>query len=85
MTEPFTPRMQINGEPASADDLRLLVATNYGHFTAMRVENGCVRGLAFHLDRLEHGTRALFGTSIDRAYLRGLLRRALAGETRALS
>ena len=29
-----------------------LALTNYGHFTTMRVEDGRVRGLGMHLDRL---------------------------------
>ena len=29
------------------------VATNYGHFTSMRVVDGCVRGLDLHLERLD--------------------------------
>src|SRR5206468_8824204 len=72
------PRIEINGEPASADDLRHLVQTNYGHFTAMRVENGGVRGLDLHLDRLDAATHELFGTTLDLQRMRGYLRHAIA-------
>jgi len=75
-----TPRIELNGAPASADDLRHLVQTNYGHFTAMRVEEGSVRGLDLHLHRLDAATRELFGTSLDRATVRSYLRHAIAGE-----
>lgn len=68
----------LNGEPASADDLRHLVQTNYGHFTVFRVESGGVRGLDLHLDRLQLATRELFGSELDRERVRGYLHRAVA-------
>ncbi|MBS0285040.1 MAG: aminotransferase class IV [Proteobacteria bacterium] len=67
------------------DDLRHLVQTNYGHFTAMRVEDGCVRGLDLHLDRLRSATRELFGSELDRERVRGYLRYALNGAAGAWS
>ncbi len=73
------PRIELNGAPASADDLRHLVQINYGHFTAMRVEDGGVRGLDLHLDRLDAATRELFGTSLERDIVRSYLRHAIAG------
>ena len=78
-------RVEINGEPANAADLRHLVQTNYGHFTVFRVEAGGVRGLDLHLDRLQHATRELFGSELDRERVRGYLRHAVAGEARELS
>jgi len=75
-------RVEINGEPANAADLRHLVQTNYGHFTVFRVEAGGVRGLDLHLDRLQHATRELFGSELDRERVRGYLRHAVAGEAR---
>lgn len=59
------------------DDLRHCVQTNYGHFTVMRVEDGGVRGLDLHLDRLQAATRELFGSELDRERVRGYLRRVL--------
>lgn len=49
----------------SDDDLRLVALVNYGHFTAMQVRNGAVRGLGLHLERLDRSTRELFGTGLD--------------------
>jgi branched-subunit amino acid aminotransferase/4-amino-4-deoxychorismate lyase len=73
----------LNGAPAGLDDLRHLVQTNYGHFTVMRAEDGCVRGLDLHLDRLQAATRELFGSELDRVRARGYLRHALAGASGA--
>ena len=85
MTEPFVPRLEINGAPASAEDLRHLVQTNYGHFSAMRVENGGVRGLDLHLARIEAATRELFGSAIDPGRVRSCLRHAIAGSSELLA
>ena len=80
-----SPRLELNGGLAGADDLRHLVQTNYGHFTVMRAEDGCVRGLDLHLDRLQVATRELFGSALDRERVRGYLRHALAGAAGAWS
>ena len=78
-------RLEINGEPARAEDLRHLIQTNYGHFSAMQVRGGGIRGLDLHLDRIEHATRALFGAGIERAFVRDCLRHAIAGRDAPLS
>lgn len=80
-----SPRLELNGGPADADDLRHLVQTNYGHFTAMRVEDGSVRGLDLHLDRLQSATRELFGSELGRERVRGYLCHALNGAAGAWS
>jgi len=85
MTEPFIPRLEMNGAPASAEDLRHLVQTNYGHFSAMRVENGGVRGLDLHLARIESATLELFGRPIDRERVRSCLRHAIAESSAPLA
>ena len=72
-------RCELNGRPATADDLRALALTNYGHFTALQANEGGVRGLDLHLARLDAGTRELFGTSLDTELVRARLRTALAG------
>ena len=77
--------LTINGEPAKADDLRWPVATNYGHFTSMRVSAGCVRGLDLHLQRLDASTRFLFDHPFDVEKLRGWLHDALGGDESELS
>ncbi|MEP6483558.1 MAG: aminotransferase class IV [Rudaea sp.] len=78
-------RMLLNGKPASADDLRHLIANNVGHFTSMRVVDGCTRGLDFHLERLARSTREIFGSELDVAALRAFLAAAVNGEGGALS
>jgi branched-subunit amino acid aminotransferase/4-amino-4-deoxychorismate lyase len=78
-------RLHVNGEPASADDLRWLVANNYGHFTSMRVEQGAVRGLDLHLQRLLASTRQLFGSELDSDSVRRYVRTAIDGIDGALS
>ncbi|HEY2394786.1 MAG TPA: aminotransferase class IV family protein [Rudaea sp.] len=85
MTESPVPRVEMNGAPASADDLRHLVQTNYGHFSSMRVENGGVRGLDLHLARIESATRELFGAALDRDRVRQCLRHAVAGSADLLA
>lgn len=72
-------RCELNGQPASAEDLRLPLLTNYGHFTSMQVRDGCVQGLDLHLDRLARATLELFGDGLDTARTRDWMRHALAG------
>jgi branched-subunit amino acid aminotransferase/4-amino-4-deoxychorismate lyase len=38
---------------------------NYGHFTAMQIRRGAVRGLANHLRRVDAAHRELFGHGLD--------------------
>lgn len=60
----------LNGQPATADDLRALALSNYGHFTSMQVRDGAVRGLDLHLQRLKSATRELFDTTLDESRVR---------------
>ncbi|WP_305787054.1 aminotransferase class IV [Symbioplanes lichenis] len=60
-------------------ELRALALTNYGHFTTFRVEDGGVRGLSLHLERLARDCRALFGTTLDLDAVRAQVRREVAG------
>ena len=78
-------RIELNGAPAQAEDLRALVQTNYGHFTSMQVQEGGVRGLGLHLDRLAHATQELFGCELDRELVREYLRQAIANDPRPRS
>ncbi|MEV7870887.1 aminotransferase class IV [Streptomyces sp. NPDC088124] len=75
---------EVDGRPATADDLRLRALDSYGHFTALQVRDGRTRGLAHHLARLDAATRELFGTGLDGEHVRGLLRHAL-GDVRDAS
>jgi branched-subunit amino acid aminotransferase/4-amino-4-deoxychorismate lyase len=56
-----------------------LALTNYGHFTTMRVEDGRVRGLARHLDRLVRDCAMLFGADLSADHVRERVRHAVAG------
>ncbi|WP_207939157.1 hypothetical protein [Actinomadura darangshiensis] len=45
--------IEVDGRPATAEALAHPAIVNYGHFTAMQVRSGRVRGLAAHLRRLD--------------------------------
>ncbi|MCB5166485.1 aminotransferase class IV family protein [Streptomyces bambusae] len=74
---------ELNGEPVGTAQLQSLALTNYGHFTTMRVDDGRVRGLSLHMDRLRRDCRTLFGVDLDTGRVRELARRAVpvAGST----
>ncbi|MFI6519512.1 aminotransferase class IV [Spirillospora sp. NPDC050679] len=69
-------QIQVNGRPAAVEDLLQPAVVNYGHFTAMQLRGGRVRGLDLHLRRLDEGTRDLFGTGLDGERVRDCVRRA---------
>lgn len=69
----------IDGVPASLADLTHAALVNYGAYTSFRVEDGGVRGLDLHLDRLEASALELFGEAVGEARLRELMRRAVEG------
>lgn len=71
---------QIDGEPATVEALAPVLMSNYGAFTSMQVEDGAVRGLDLHLDRLQHEALTLFGVAVPEARLRERMRAALAGQ-----
>ncbi|UOX92161.1 hypothetical protein MUY14_16590 [Amycolatopsis sp. FBCC-B4732] len=73
------PRYELNGDPLGPD-AALAGMVSYGHFTAMQVRDGRVRGLAFHLERLATSTRLLFGTDLDVELVRSYVRQAIDGE-----
>lgn len=72
------PRIEIDGGAATAEQLAYPAVVNYGHFTAMQVRSGAVRGLALHLSRLDAATRELFGTRLDGGLVRARIRHALS-------
>jgi branched-subunit amino acid aminotransferase/4-amino-4-deoxychorismate lyase len=76
--------IEVDGRPATEAGLQLRALDNYGHFTAMQVRGGKVRGLALHLARLDSAHQELFGTGLDGGRVRELLRHAL-GEVRDAS
>jgi len=64
----------LNGSPVTPDQLESLALVNYGHFTSLQVEEGTVRGLSHHLDRLVSDCRVVFGAELDREEIRGYIR-----------
>src|SRR4051794_27900920 len=59
--------------------IETLALTTYGHFTTMLVEDGRVRGLGLHLDRLVRDCATLFAAELCTETLRERIRTALAG------
>ena len=57
--------IEIDGEPASVDQLRSAALSGFGHFTAMQVRDRKVRGFGHHLVRLDAANRELFGAKVD--------------------
>ncbi|WP_328286839.1 aminotransferase class IV, partial [Streptomyces noursei] len=81
-TEPMD---YLNGEPVGVDALKALALTNFGHFTTLRVDDGRVKGLSLHLDRLAADCRTVFDAALDRARVRALLGQAVDGRTGSLA
>ncbi|HEX9032510.1 MAG TPA: aminotransferase class IV [Streptosporangiaceae bacterium] len=73
-------RIEIDGAPPSAEQLRAVALDGYGHFTAMQVRNGRVRGIGRHLDRLTSATSEMFGTALDPALVRDHICHALGDD-----
>lgn len=71
--------IHIDGEPATIEALAPVIVSNYGAFTSIQVEDGAVRGLDLHLDRLRDEALALFGVAVPEARLRERMRAALEG------
>jgi branched-subunit amino acid aminotransferase/4-amino-4-deoxychorismate lyase len=67
--------VEVEGRPVDTDPVP---DGSTGHFTAMQVRHGAVRGLQFHLRRLREANRELFGIGLDEDRVRGLVRRALS-------
>lgn len=72
-------RIEVDGQPATAEQLQHPAVVNYGHYTAMQVRNGRARGLTLHLNRLDAATRELFDAGMDAGRVRDHVRHALAG------
>ncbi|WP_228993474.1 aminotransferase class IV family protein [Streptomyces sp. DH8] len=73
------PYIEFDGRPATEEELRVPALHGFGHFTALQVRSGAVRGLAVHLDRLDRANRELFELPLDGDRVRELVRHALAG------
>lgn len=71
----------LNGKPASPDELLSLALVNIGHFTSMRVDDGSIRGLPLHMERLTKDCKTVWGADLDTARVRDFVRQALDGQT----
>lgn len=72
----------LDGNPVAVDDLLPLALTNTGHFTSMRVsDDGSIRGLELHMERLVRDCKTVFGAGLDTGCVRGYVRRELAGRS----
>lgn len=69
---------EINGAPATPEELQTLALVNYGHFTSMRVDDHRARGISLHLERLVSDCREMFGTELDSDRVRHFVRNAAA-------
>lgn len=68
---------ELDGRPVSPEQLRALALVNLGHFTSLRVDDGGVRGLSLHLERLARDCRTVFESELDTGRVRALVRRAV--------
>jgi branched-subunit amino acid aminotransferase/4-amino-4-deoxychorismate lyase len=71
-----TQYIEIDGRLPDSESMGLALV-GYGHFTYMQVRSHAVRGLDLHLERLERGTRELFGSGLDHDRIRRYVHRAL--------
>ncbi|MFJ5075746.1 aminotransferase class IV [Streptomyces sp. NPDC088553] len=81
MTTP-PPYIEIDGAPAADPGLLATLMSGFGHFTAMQVRDGRVKGLDLHLARLDRATRELFGQELDGKRVRTLITGALEASGR---
>ncbi|MDX2918929.1 MULTISPECIES: aminotransferase class IV family protein [Streptomyces] len=77
-TQPPPPHIEFDGLPATEETLRIPALYGFGHFTALQVRDGRVRGLGLHLARLDAANRELFALPLDGDRVRELVRHALA-------
>lgn len=77
------PETWIDGRFVSGADLSALGATGYGALTSFRVEEGAVRGLDLHLERLSFSANILFGRDITASTILEQLNRSLDGRPEA--
>ncbi|MFD3662303.1 aminotransferase class IV [Streptomyces sp. NPDC058659] len=83
MTTPHVPpapptHIEIDGVPAADPELLATLMSGFGHFTAMQVRDGRVKGLGLHLERLDRSTRELFDEELPGDRVRALLAGAVA-------
>ncbi|MFD3973946.1 aminotransferase class IV [Streptomyces cyaneofuscatus] len=71
------PYVEMDGRPATEEDLRVPALFGFGHFTALQVRGRRVRGLGLHLERLDAANREVFRLPLDGGLVRELIRGAL--------
>ncbi|MFI1019627.1 aminotransferase class IV family protein [Streptomyces olivaceus] len=71
----------LNGKPVTTEDLLALALVGVGHFTSMRVDDGRIRGLPLHMERLTKDCKAVWGADLDTTRVRAYVRQALDGHT----
>lgn len=76
--------MELNGSPATLEQVKTLALTNYGHFTSILVEGGRARGLSLHMQRLVRDCRQLFDVELDTDCVRHYIRHVLAGNGQSI-
>ncbi|WP_457511711.1 aminotransferase class IV family protein [Streptomyces sp. TE33382] len=69
----------LDGHPVDPEVLLPLTLTSYGHFTSMRVDDGKIRGLSLHMERLARDCKKVWGSSLDTERVRKFVRQELAG------
>jgi branched-subunit amino acid aminotransferase/4-amino-4-deoxychorismate lyase len=77
--------MELNGRPADIEQVKALALTNFGHFTSMLVEEGRVRGLSLHLERLRRDCQLLFAVELDTDRIRAYVRHAVGDGVRVVA
>ncbi len=75
----------LDGRTASAEDLGPLAFSGFGHFTAMQVRNGAIRGLDLHLRRLRNASTEMFGSAHADRVIADRICEAVAGGPTDLS
>jgi branched-subunit amino acid aminotransferase/4-amino-4-deoxychorismate lyase len=80
VSDEFPSRLEVDGQPATLEQVWSIDQSPRGHFTAMQVRGGATLGLDFHLARLDAATREMFGQGLDGDLVRGYIRHALGGD-----
>lgn len=78
MPMPFPHLTLLDGHTATTEDLSPLAFSGFGHFTAMQVRGGAVRGLDLHLNRLRNASVEMFGISHEDRVIEDRIREACA-------
>jgi branched-subunit amino acid aminotransferase/4-amino-4-deoxychorismate lyase len=80
MSGVYVPRLELDGSPATIEQIWALDLAGRGHFTAMQVRGGKTLGMDFHLARLDMATQEMFGAGLPDDRVRDYLRHALSGD-----